>query len=135
MKYLVQKKQLEVGSSIHMYSLYVDGDYILGSTIEETVMSVFREFCNAKAAGALHSKNKIIVCQFISPKGHYRITKKYSYFDKVQYVIYKKCWFFWLDVFTFTKCSPHDTDMPIILQNYVNEGIASTTVPTTVAEC
>lgn len=135
MKYIVRRKQAEVGSNIYIYTLHVDGTYIASSAAEEKVMSIFREFCNAKAAGTLHDKTELTVCQLINPKGQHKVTKKYYYIDKVVYRIYKKYWFLWFEVYKFRNHDPHDEDMPVILNNYVNEGIASSTVPETIAEC
>jgi hypothetical protein len=96
---------------------------ITSSSEEKTMNDLFNQFCNAKAAGMLHSASRIIVCEYISKKGKYRVTKQFHTIEDITYKIWRKCWFGWEEKFETNRKEEIDEYMPPFLQKFVEEGI------------
>ena len=133
-------KRLKPGlfSTQVVIELWCDEKMIVGDANEEAMRSLFREFCNAKAADMIHDKIQIVVCSMSDGRTRYKMTKKF-FVDPtdVEYSIWKKRWntklceIFgcsgiyadgWEKLITFSHMAVADDKCPEALERYVLHG-------------
>lgn len=127
MKITLRSRQLYVSvpKSV-MYELYVEETLIVRNEDVLVVSEIYEEFCKAKTEDRLCDNNQIVIRQYISPKGHYRMTKQYVSGSplEIKYRIHKKNWFgFWTHHVSYGNCAPCDANAPAALEAYVTERI------------
>lgn len=93
MNYTVEKKCVTTfekdGHEMYRYKLRCNGEFLVSGHNEKEIMDIFKEFCNAKAAGTLYDYDILTVKR----TGKYILTKGYGLTSEAFYKVFKKSWF------------------------------------------
>jgi len=125
MNYTVEKKCIMTfekdGHEAHKYTLRCDkGRLFIFGFNEKEIMDIFKEFCNAKAAGTLYDYDILTVKR----TGKYVLTKEYGLTGEAIYEVYKKGWlpFGRHRIYRFNGRKPNDEEMIGVFDKIVLNG-------------